>query len=136
MTFQLQPPAKVWDEEITTDKWPLPPAKPWETKSSIEQMCEEASMRLAIALDEACHAAWMRHCQAFGIQHRMHVASDGTRTVLLSGDEWPAGISEQTLAWHAEGESVWFFEPVPVGEVYDKPCRATFRNVCRFQGQP
>lgn len=53
MTFQLQSPAKVWDEEITTDKWPLPPAKPWAPKSSIEQMCEEALGRLATKLDEA-----------------------------------------------------------------------------------
>ncbi len=62
MTFQLQHPTKVWDEEITTDKWPLPPAKPWEPKSSIEQMCEEARERLAKALefDVAEHLHWMR----------------------------------------------------------------------------
>lgn len=53
MTFQLQPPAQIWDEEITTDKWPLPPAKPWEPKSSIEQMCEAARERLSVQLDEA-----------------------------------------------------------------------------------
>jgi len=52
MTFQLQPPAQIWDEEITTDKWPLPPAKPWEPKSSIEQMCEDARARLACHIED------------------------------------------------------------------------------------
>lgn len=60
MTFQLQHPSKVWDEEITTDKWPLPPAKPWAPKSSIEQMCEAAMLEVAAWVE--LYAEWHANC--------------------------------------------------------------------------
>ena len=63
MTFELQHPVPLLDEEITTSTWPLPTIKPWAPKSSIEQMCEEALEYLAWMLDMEV----MRHTVEMGL---------------------------------------------------------------------
>lgn len=74
MTFELQhsdiPQAKLLDEEVTTTQWPMPPAKPWAPKSSIEQMCEEAQDRLRNVIEKSAEAHWWQHCRQFAIPHQ------------------------------------------------------------------
>lgn len=108
--FPMEREPIAFDPE-RADDWMMPAVKPWAPASAIDHMCDQAMASIGESIEQAADKAWLQHCQKFRITHRMHVAADGKKTVLLCGDPWPSSVSEESFNWHAESDAIWYFEP-------------------------